>query len=71
MVPKNEEQPVMTEQLFIGAQHEHGNLLRVNIIDSKMTDIVKLSLAENYVRKPFILNLQHFAVDLIYVQVHI
>ena len=50
MFPKTEEQPVMTEQLFVGAIHEHGNLLRVNVIDSKMTEIIKLSLGEPIVR---------------------
>ena len=50
MFPKTEEQPVMTEQLFVGAIHEHGNLLRVNVIDSKMTEIIKLSLPVPIVR---------------------
>ena len=40
----------MTEQLFVGAIHEHGNLLRVNVIDSKMTEIIKLSLPVPIVR---------------------
>ena len=53
MCPKTEEQPVMTEQLFVGAIHEHGNLLRINVIDSKMTEIIKLSLPVPIVRNTF------------------
>ena len=49
ILPKGDSQPVMTEQLFIGSLHEHGNLLRVNIAEDKMKDIVRLSLSETHV----------------------
>ena len=48
-MPKDESQPLMTEQLFIGSLHERGNLLRVNLVEDKMKEIVKLSLSETHV----------------------
>ena len=54
ILPKGDSQPVMTEQLFIGSLHEHGNLLRVNIAEDKMKDIVRLSLSETHVSQRLI-----------------